>query len=70
MPPDVSDLVRFMSSTDWEMTGVVPGPYASYKALRPTLAFITIYLKRRRTELLALARELIVESRSAIAGEY
>ena len=45
------------------MTGVVPGPYANYNALRPTLAFTTNYLSRRRKELLALARELIVESR-------
>lgn len=63
MPPDVTSLVKFMSKPDWKLTGVVPGRYAFYDALRPTLAFTMSYLNRRRPELLALARELIVESR-------
>lgn len=65
-PADVSVLVDFMSQTDWKMTGVVP---SNCGALGPVLMFTTNYLKRRRSELLALARQLIVESRSTIAGE-
>ncbi len=66
--PDVSVLVDFMSQTDWKTTGVMPGPYANYNSLRRTLTFTANYLKRRRSELLALARELIVELRNEKAA--
>jgi hypothetical protein len=62
----------FMSKSDWRLVGQVKGRPARRSTaifLMDDLVVTLALLARKRRALLATAREMIVESRSAIAGE-
>ena len=57
-----------MSVSDWKLVGLVTGR-SNIAVLREALAFTLAMLARERPALIAMSRQIIVESRSATAGE-
>jgi len=55
-----------MSESDYQDTGVDPD--GDHHLFKPTLAFVTGWLKSHRAELLLTARQLIVRSRETVAA--